>query len=285
MYVAYWNLRERPFQNIADIRFAYLSEQQREGLARLIYVVEERKLGGVLAGPYGVGKTMILEMLAEKIRERTHTTLIQMDAPPSNTMALARQILLKLGSTTPVCDTTQALNGIQEHLVDTTPPPHLVIVIDEAQLLRDQETFEFLHLLCNMRVRRRDGGLGDSGITLILSGHQNLTQQLAADTSLSQRLQFFWQLEPLDERQTMEYIQHRMRSAGGDVWTFEEASLTDVFNCTRGLPRLINNLCDVALLIGCASGADRITPDIVRQAAHETRAPFAQAAHEPETAS
>ncbi len=284
MYVAYWNLRERPFQNIADTRFVYLSEQQREGLARLIYVVEERKLGGVLAGPYGVGKTMILEMLAEKIRERTHITLIQMDAPPSNTMALARQILLKLGSTTPVYDTTQALNGIQEHLVGTNPPPHLVIVIDEAQLLRDQETFEFLHLLCNMRVRRRDGGLGDNGITLILSGHQNLTQQLAADTSLSQRLQFFWQLEPLDERQTMEYIQHRMRSAGGDVWTFEEAALTDIFNCTRGLPRLINNLCDVALLIGCASGADRITPDIVRQAAHETRTPLAQAAHESETA-
>ena len=282
MYVAYWNLRERPFQNIADPRFAYLSEQQREGLARLIYVVEERKLGGVLAGPYGVGKTMILELLAEKIRERTHVTLIQLDAPPSNTMALARQILLKLGSTAPVYDTSQALNGIQEHLVDTNPPPHLVIIIDEAQLLRDQETFEFLHLLCNMRVRHRDGSLGDNGITLILSGHQNLNQQLAADTSLSQRLQFFWQLDPLDERQTVEYIQHRMRSAGGDVWTFDEAALADVYVYTQGLPRLINNLCDVALLIGCASGADRITPEIVRQAAREIQAPLAQEATPPE---
>lgn len=282
MYVAYWNLRERPFQNIANTRFAYLSEQQREGLARLIYVVEERKLGGVLAGPYGVGKTMILELLAEKIRERTNATLIQLDAPPSNTMALARQILLKLGSTAPVYDTAQALNAIQEHLADSNPPPHLVIIVDEAQLLRDQETFEFLHLLCNMRVRHRDGRLGDNGITLILAGHQNLNQQLAADTSLSQRLQFFWQLDPLDERQTMEYIQHRMRSAGGDVWTFDEAALADVYVYTQGLPRLINNLCDVALLIGCASGADHVSPEIVRQAAREIQAPPAQETPPPE---
>lgn len=277
MYIQYWNLRERPFQNVADTRFAFLSDQHREGLARLLYIVEERKLGGVLAGPYGVGKSMILELLAEKVRTQPQTLFVQMDAPPSNTVALARQILLRLGQPGPVTDLAQALGAIQEQLVESHFVPHLVLALDEAQMLREPDAYEFLHLLCNMRVRRRTGNLGENGVTVILSGHQDLINHLSVETSLLQRLQFFWQLEPLSERQTVEYVQHRMRSAGGDIWTFDETALQAIYQTTQGLPRLINNLCDVALLLGCAGGLPRIAGELVQQAAREMQNPFTPA--------
>ncbi|OGV43301.1 MAG: hypothetical protein A2X46_06595 [Lentisphaerae bacterium GWF2_57_35] len=274
MYVSYWNLRERPFQNVANTQFAYLSPQHREGLARLLYIVEERKLGGVLIGPYGAGKTMILEMLAGIVKTRPNLTYIQIDAPPSNALALARQLLACLQYTQPVNDIAQALNAIQGYLSYAgTAVPHLVVVVDEAQMLQDSDAFEFLHLLCNMRVRNKDGGVGENGITLILAGHQDLVSRLAARASLAQRLQFFWKLDPLNQQQTMEYVQHRMRSAGGDIWAFEEEALKAIVTYTQGLPRLINNLCDVALLLGCAMNGSRITADIVRQAARDVQIP------------
>ena len=278
MYVQYWGLRERPFQNIADTRFAYLSDQHREGLARLLYLVEEQKLGGTLVGPYGVGKSMIIELLAEKVRGKNGELYLQLDAPPSGTLSLAKQIVARLGHSQPIYDISGALEAIQTAFSDANAnAAHLVLVIDEAQMLRDASAYEFLHLLCNMRIRRRDGGPGTQAVTLLLVGHHDLVQHLAAEPSLSQRLQLFWRLEPLNDQQSVEYVQHRMRAAGGDIWVFDEAALYEVHQASQGLPRLINNICDTALLIGSAMHAPRVTADVVQQAILEVQSPVLQA--------
>ncbi len=275
MYFKYWGLRERPFQNIADVRFAYLSEQHREGLARLLYLVEEQKLGGTLVGPYGVGKSMIIELLAENVRGKIGERYLQFDAPLTGALSLAKQIVAHLGHTETVYDISGALEALQNHFTETNGGvAHLVLVIDEAQMLRASSDYEFLHLLCNMRMRRRDGSLGAPAITLLLVGHQDLVQHLAAEQSLAQRLQLFWRLEPLNARQCIEYVQHRVRASGGDIWIFDEGALAAVHEATQGVPRLINNICDTALLIGCAMHAPRITADIMRQAIAETQSPL-----------
>ena len=279
MYAGYWNLRERPFQNVADPRFAYLSDQHKEGLARLLYLVEEQKLGGSLVGPYGVGKSMVIELLAEKVRGRSNTLYVQLDAPPAGALALAKQIVARLGHTAPVYDLAGALDVVQNYFTDgNTAPQHLVLTVDEAQMLRDAAAYEFLHLLSNLRIRRRDGGSGATAVTLLLVGHPDLIQHLAHEPSLAQRFQLFWRLEPLTEQQTIEYIQHRIRAAGGDLWMFDEGAIHTLYTASQGLPRLINNMCDTALLIGCASRADRINDAIMQQAIAEVQSPVLQQA-------
>jgi general secretion pathway protein A len=279
MHFQYWGLRERPFQNSTDTRFAYLSDQHREGLARLLYLVEEQKLGGTLSGPYGVGKSMVMEMLAEKVRNRPGTLYIQLDAPPVNTLAFAKQFLARLGHRQPIDDLAAALDIIQALFAEDNPATrHLVLTIDEAQMLREDASFEFLHLLSNIRVRHRDGTPVDTAITILLAGHHDLLQHMAAEPSLSQRFQFNWRLEPLNDRQVVEYVQHRIRAAGGDIWIFEESALREVYEASQGLPRLINNMCDTAMLIGCAMHASRISGEIMHQAITETQTPSLQPA-------
>lgn len=275
MYISYWNLRENPFQNIADTKFAYLSNQHREGLARLLYLIEGRKLGGILVGPYGVGKSMILELMAEKVRAQGQSQYLHIDATPIGTLSLVHQILIRLGHNKPAADMSEALEALYNLFSsDAGKVQHLALAIDEAQFLRDKDAFEFLHLLVNLRTRNRDGQMGDSAVTLILSGHTELIQRISTDPSFCQRMQLAWELEPLNEQQTTEYVHHRMRAAGGDIWTFEEDALHEVYLASRGLPRQINNICDISLLLGCAARAPKVGRDLMQQAIHEVNSPL-----------
>jgi general secretion pathway protein A len=275
MYVSYWNLRENPFQNVADTRFAYLSSQHQEGLARLLYLVEGKKLGGVLVGPYGVGKSMVLEMMAEKTNEQGASRFFQVDATPVGTLGVAQQILNYLGFREKVTDLASAMMALQTALNnDDNRSKHLAIAIDEAQFLREAQAFEFLHLLTNLRSPRKDGAHGETAVTLILAGHLDLLNMISSEPSFCQRMQLAWQLEPLNESQTVEYVHHRMRAAGGDIWAFEEEALREVHHASHGIPRQINNICDIALLLGCAAQAPKIGRELMQQAINEVNSPM-----------
>ncbi len=270
MYVSYWNLRESPFQNVTDTRYAYLSDQHREGLARLLYLVEGRKLGGVLVGPYGVGKSMILEMIAEKVRERAAARYLRIDATPAGTLGVAQQILNFLGQRERVTDIANAMVALQTALMASEQrDTHLVLAIDEAQFLREPSAYEFLHLLTNLQHAGRHSASRGAAVTLILSGHLDLLHRIRGEASFCQRMQLAWALDPLDENQTVEYIQHRMRTAGGDLWVFEEEALSEVFQASGGVPRQVNNICDIALLLGCSEQATKIGPELIKQASAE----------------
>ncbi|MDZ4198051.1 MAG: peptidoglycan-binding protein, partial [Kiritimatiellia bacterium] len=79
---------------------------------------------------------------------------------------------------------------------------------------------------------------------------------------------------PLNERQTVEYIQHRMRTAGGDIWAFDEEALRRAYVGATGIPRILNNICDVALMLGCASGVRHVGADLMDQAIREVQSPL-----------
>ena len=270
MYNTYWNFREQPFQNVADPRFAYFSDQHHEGLARFIYLVTSHKLGGILTGPYGVGKSMVLELLAQKIRSDGLSRYLCVEILPGEPLGLARQLLSFIGHAQPIPDMTAVIEIIRAISRDPkTVFQHTVLAIDEAHLIKDHATYEFLHMLTNISVLDRDLTPKYSAFTLILSGHMDLNVNMAPFQSLCQRLQLTWNLEPLTESQTLEYIQHRIRKAGGDIWLFDEAALQSVYQASYGLPRLINNLCDVALMMGSAARVSKIGKDLIQQAAHE----------------
>ncbi len=272
--MTYWNLTESPFQNVADTRFAYLSDQHHEGLARLMYLVSNRKLGGVLTGPYGVGKSMVLQLLAEHVEREGQSRFIGMDYLPGPVGVLARQVLSLLGfksESEALQDAMETIRLLREQQASLT---HTVIAIDEAQMICEPGVYHFLHLLTNISIHNEAGRPASSAFTLILSGYTDLTRLIAEDESLCQRLQMVWSLEPLAERQCVEYIQHRMRTAGGDIWTFEEESLRMAHAGSRGIPRVINNICDVALMLGCAAGVRNVGPDLMDQAIRDVQSPL-----------
>jgi len=274
MYASYWNLRERPFQNVADSRFVYLSDQHQEGLARLLYVVGENKLGGVLVGPYGVGKSMILELLGENVRNKQEPRFMKIDAAPTGSLALAKQIVWELDGNMPISDLADALNAIKTWC--RHEPGHvsrLVIAIDEAQMLKDEESYDFLRLLTNLRMQRDETASPETAVTIILSGHSDLMNTMRAHSALCQRMQLFWELRALSDSQTIEYVHHRMRAAGGDIWVFDEESLHELFHASQGIPRIINNICDVALLLGYSARAPKVGRDIMVQAINEAESP------------
>lgn len=274
MYTAYWNLNYRPFQNHPDVRFAYLSAQHKEALARLLYLAEGRKLGGILIGPYGVGKSMVLSLLIAKIHEMGSSRAIQLDTPVGGVFALAKQIFYKLNVTAPFTDIAGALAALETVCSEKSAAfPHLTIILDEAQLIRDRETVEFLHLLTNMRILKKDGSYGENAITVILSGHGDVLKAVIQDVSFCQRLQLVYKLAPLSPQQVTEYVHSRIRTAGGDIWCFEEEVFGMLHEASRGLPRIINNICDVALVLGYSVGARRIGPSIMRQAIDEVNIP------------
>lgn len=270
MYNQYWSFRENPFQNAPNVRFAYLSEQHREGLARLIYLVKSRKLGGIISGPYGSGKSMILELLDAHLREQSGTMLVRLDAPPGGPLPMARQILRRMGFTGMVTDPSQALEALENICSETQfKNTHLALAIDEAQMIRSPETVEFLHLLTNLRTLLRNGAYGENALTLILAGHDEAVASITRDVSLRQRFQLVWKLSPLTLQQTMEYVHFRIRAAGGDIWIFEEEIFPRLYETSRGLPRLINNICDVALVLGNSIEAPKITLPLLEQAIDE----------------
>lgn len=274
MYLAHWNLREEPFQNVADPRFAYLSDQHREGLARLLYLVRGHKLGGALTGPYGVGKSMVLELLAESIANLPDTRCIRFDVPPGGPVSLARQVLLSIAPGSKFEDMGSALDTLRDLCGNPKSGfQRTVLAVDEAQLLRGAESFEFLHLLTNLRIPRHADLAEQPAFTLIMAGHEQLNQVLAREPSLRQRLPMLWPLHALDERQTVEYVEFRMRAAGGDIWAFEQDALHEVGRASGGIPRIINNICDVALMMGYALKAPKITRPIMLQAIEEVQPP------------
>lgn len=281
MYLAYWNLLEHPFQNVADSRFAYLSPQHHEGLARLMFVVQNRKLGAVLTGHYGVGKSMVLELIARHVRSEGKSKFIGLDYLPGPLLGFARQILSLMGHESVALSMTDPMDAIRHLRQEQARLTHIVLAVDEAQTITDPEVYRFLQLLSNLTLINRDGHVVGAAFTLLMAGYRDLTRLLARDTALCQRLQMVWNLEPLNKTQVVEYVQHRVRVAGGDIWLYDQPSLEELARASRGIPRLINNICDVALMLGFAANVRQINLALMNQAISDVRFTLAQPPSEP----
>ena len=270
MYIKYWNLVSSPFLNVDDPQFLYPSEQLLEGIARLYYLIDQERIAGMLTGGYGVGKTFLLSCLIKRTEKRK-LPLIRIDAVPHGALPLARLLLAELGISTPapVATLADALMALQQHVMaNARGLERHILLVDEAHYLADDEGLYLLHFLCNLRLHTAQG---DKPLfTLILAGIPALAKAVQSYESLHRRIQLAWNLSPLTETQTTEYIQHHMRETGGDIWSFPVESLHAIHRYARGVPRSINNLCDTALMLGYAARVPAITPEIVDQAARDT---------------
>jgi general secretion pathway protein A len=259
MYESYWELAEPPFDNSPNPKFFYMSPEHEEALVRLVYTVRHRKGCGMLTGEYGCGKTTLSRALIQRLEaERYEIGLL---TNPSWTPAdFLREVLYQLGVETQETRKPELLHLLNDLFFrNYQAGRESVVIVDEAQLIEDDAVFEELRLLMNFQTDDR------FLLTLLLVGSPELGVKVRRLKHLDQRISLRYHLNTLDYTHTASYIGHRLRMAGRPNQLFTEEAVKLIFDFTRGTPREINNLCDVALLVGYSKRVKEIGEKIVAE--------------------
>lgn len=260
MYLSFWGLREKPFENTSDPRFLCLSEQHEEALSRLRFVVEENKACAMLTGVFGSGKTLLAQALLEGLPNGKYTKAFIFN-PQLTHVELLREIVYQLGVRDNVPEQkTDILHRLNDILNDNyAEGRHTVIVVDEAHLIEDRLIFEELRLLLNFQ--NRDKFL----LTLILVGQPELKEKITNLKALDQRISMRFHLKGLRPEETKRYILHRMKITGAEDGIFDEETFQTIHESTGGIPRRINQVCDLALLVGMGMNASAVSNAVIRE--------------------
>jgi general secretion pathway protein A len=262
MYEKYWGLKEKPFENTPDPRFIYFSHEHLEAISRLTYTVEERKGAALLTGDYGCGKTVISRLLFERLPPEKYEIGLVTN-PMLTPIALLREICFQLGiENSERSNKTKLLSNLNEYLYENLNKQRdTVVIIDEAQTIKNPLAFEELRLLLNFQLNER------FLMTLILIGQPELRDTLDRLKQLKQRLAVRYHLNPLNKGETGKYITHRLEIAGLKEKIFFEKTVDSIWESSGGIPRMINTICDMCLLLGYNKNLDTITKGIVKDVA------------------
>jgi general secretion pathway protein A len=265
LYAAYFNLREPPFSIAPDPSFLYLSAGHQEALGHLLYGTGQ--YGGFvqLTGEVGTGKTTIVRsLLAQKLDD---VDVAMIHNPRQNELEFVASICDELGVKYPQAATSikTLVDALNEHLLKVhAAGRRTVLIIDEAQNLAPG-VLEQVRLLTNLETDK------EKLLRIMLVGQPELATLLErADLrQLASRITARARLSPLLASDTERYIVHRLRVANGAADLFTHAAIRRVHQYTQGIPRLINIVCDRALLGAYARGLRTVTPEVVNQAAAE----------------
>jgi general secretion pathway protein A len=265
MYTRHFGLKRQPFSIAPNPRFLYMSRQHREALAHLMYVVRTNDGFAQLTGEVGTGKTTICRCLVERLPQEVDVALIL--NPRVTPLELVASLCdeLKIAypkDTTSIKVLTDVLNAflLENHAAGR----HTVLVIDEAQCL-SAEALEQVRLLTNLETSTA------KLLQIILVGQPELRELLARDDlrQLAQRITARFHLMPMSRAETAAYIRHRLQLAGARGAVFDERAIDMVHQLAKGVPRLINVLCDRAMLGAFARGVTVVDTAIMRKAAAE----------------
>jgi general secretion pathway protein A len=248
MYEAYWQLEAKPFENTSDTRFYFPGEAHQGALLKLRYAVENRRGAALLAGMSGLGKTLLVQTLARQLSPEFSPLvhLVFPDMPPPQLLAyLADELAGTRAAATP--GVAQSVRHIERTLHDAAEAGrHPVVVIDEAHLLREPSSLDTLRLLTNFHSGERQA------MTMLLVGQPALLPTLDRLPDLDERMGVKCLLRPFNREETIGYVNHRLSSAGAQRTIFRDDALAVLHELSQGVPRRINRLCDLALLIGFA---------------------------------
>ena len=244
MYEKHWGLKEKPFENTADARFIYYTPQHEEAFTRLNYAVSDHKGAALLSGVFGCGKTVIAQAIIGSLNKAKYEIAFIVN-PQLSHIELLREIVYDLGIKdslpTLKTDIMHLLNERLHHNMDNGKDT--VVIIDEAHLIEDKLIFEELRLLLNLQYKNR------FLLTLILLGQPELKDKINNIKQLQQRIAVKYHLTGLNQDETAEYIQHRLKVASVvDKKRFEDETFELIYDSSGGIPRRINQICDMALL-------------------------------------
>ena len=268
MYKSFYNLQRNPFEITPDPSFLFPTTRHNEALASLYYGVTSHRGFVVLTGEVGTGKTLILRSMFGLLQRRDVAFALIFN-PTLSPLEFVRYIARDFGL--PVGDLAKdelihLLNGflVQRHQNGFTT----ILVVDEAHLL-SLEVLEEIRLLTNLETAQQ------KLLQIVLGGQPELDQKLDSHElrQLKQRIALRCHLVPLSVGETREYMRRRLRLAGatGATQMFSGQAIEAVFGHSRGIPRLINTICQNALLAGYAKHAATITSEIIDEVARDLR--------------
>jgi len=269
MYLKFYGLKEKPFSVTADPNFLYLSRHHREAISHMQYGIEERMGFLEITGEIGTGKTTICKGLLNTLDEHTKTAFI-LNSNLSEIQIL-QAIVEDFGIRLKNKNKLTMMNELNKFLLDQLKQNNnAVLIIDEAQNLK-LSLLEQIRLLSNLETEK------EKLLQIILVGQPELKEKLASKEleQLRQRIAIRYHILPLDRDEVEGYMSHRLEVAGSHNGNFfKHDAIDSIFKFSRGVPRLINIICDKALLSGYAAEKKSIDSYMIKKCAKEIEGIF-----------
>ena len=242
-YLEYFQLSQEPFSSAPVTRFYYNSTQHSQAMVRLMFAVNNMRGLAICVGDIGAGKTTLARRMLDNLPESQYEAALLVIIHAGITANwLLRRIALQLGVESPVEDKLALLSQLYQRLVQLYQQgKKAVVLIDEAQMLQSRELMEEFRGLLNLEVPER------KLLSFVFFGLPELEQNLLLDPPLAQRVALRYRLEPFNLESTDAYIKHRLRMAGSKKMLFTNQAVEAIHVHSRGVPRLINTLCDNGL--------------------------------------
>jgi len=259
MYKGFYNLHCKPFENTPDPDFLFLSAQHREALSSLLYGIEESKGFILISGSVGTGKTTLVRSFLQQTA--TEHVIINIINPKTSFDDVLELLAKKLSLDNALTNQLELLEAMKGKLIELSQSGRrAIILIDEAHLL-PESALEEIRLLSNIEHEK------EKLIQIVLVGQNEIYDLLEREKqkSLKQRIVINRQLTPLNAEETNGYIAYRLEMAGNNQQIFSRDALRRIWKKSRGTPRLINHICDNALLIGYATESSHISKKIVEE--------------------
>ncbi len=260
MYDKYWNLTELPFENVPDPRFFYSSRDHQRALLQMFYAINNRLGAAVLTGDTGCGKTVVSRMLIQELSSDRYKIAL-MDRPGLSPEDFLRDMLGQLGVEDQSNGKLQRALEVQA-VKSANAGKYTVVIVDDAHAIEDGNTFEALQSLFSFQ---RNGRFF---LTLLLVGQAGLEERVAGVEALGQQVARQYHLAPLKREETLSYVQTRLEKAGADRSLFDEDALDALYQASNGVPRDINNICDIALLLGSDAKVKTVGEDQIEKAVY-----------------
>lgn len=257
MYENHWQLRRTPFSTAIRLESFYPAPSQQGTLLKLRFLLQNQHEAAVVVAPAGCGKTFLAEV-AWQVTADDRGPVATIQYPQLSPAELITDIAVRLGAGegTPL-DSSLGLDFVLRRLEArlkelTAERRPAVISIDDAHLIEDRRVFESLQSLLNLHHP------GRTEFALVLWGRPELLGMLRRVHRLDERLSFACALQPLTEPQTADYVRLRLAAAGAEQPIFTEDALRSVYELSGGVPRQINRLCEMSLLVGFAERQTQI---------------------------
>lgn len=276
MYLSHYGLSKKPFEISPDPDFLWLGENHREGLAILKYGILENKGFLLITGEVGTGKTALIRAIEKEVQARA--IIVTIPDPGMSLMDFYNFMASELHMDRSFKNKGEFLIHFKKLILNAfSSYRRVLLIIDESQRL-NHELLEEIRLLSNIDLA------GKVLINIFFVGQTEFRQILARDENraVRQRITVSYHLPPLTPEEVVKYISHRLAVAGASREIFTPDALQSVYRFSKGFPRLINIVCDHALMTGYARALERVDAKIIRECGEELRVTIGAGLPEPE---
>jgi general secretion pathway protein A len=256
MYRKFWGLTKYPFENVPDPSFTFFSFEYQEALSRIMYGLERNKGAMLLTGEIGCGKTLLSRVLIQQLADDKFD--IGLIANPSLAPTeLLIEALYQLGLPSPSNIKTDMLKVLNSKLLENANAgKNTILIVDEAQAMQN-ESLEEIRMLLNFQANDR------FLLNLVIMGQPELRDTVRKNKQLDQRIAIRYHLNPMNRQETIQYILFRLEKAEGTKKIFSDEAFEEIYRYSEGIPRKINNICDLSLLIGFGEKSEIIDERII----------------------